>query len=157
MVCRESEMIKLERTTSDNPDFMGLVRLLDADLAVRDGSEHAFYSQFNRIDSIKYVVVAYMDSKSVGCGAIKEFSPGVMEVKRMFVTPQARNHGVATRILLELERWAREMNNQRCILETGKRQPEAIGLYTRNGYHAISNYGQYQGVENSLCFEKLLI
>jgi GNAT superfamily N-acetyltransferase len=150
-------MVTLLRTNSDNQDFINLVRLLDADLAVRDGSEHAFYSQFNKIDSIRYVVVAYMRSKPVGCGAIKGFSPGIMEIKRMFVMPEVRNNGVATRVLMELERWAKEMSNRSCILETGKRQPEAIGLYTRNGYRAIPNYGQYKGMENSLCFEKQLM
>ena len=55
-----------------------------------------------------------------------------------------------------LEKWARELSCTRCILETGKRQPEAIGLYKRNGYRLIPNYGQYAAVENSVCFEKEL-
>lgn len=133
-----------------------LVKYLDADLAVRDGDEHAFYSQFNKIDRIRHAVVAYADSTPVGCGAIKEFSRDAMEVKRMFVTPQARKLGVATKVLGELEKWAKELHYKRCILETGKRQPEAISLYEKNGYRLIANYGQYQGVENSLCFEKVL-
>ena len=154
MVDGQNKMTKFVRTDSNNQDFVDLVRLLDADLAIRDGSEHSFYSQFNKIDSIRYVVIAYEDSKPVGCGAIKQFSPGVMEIKRMFVIPQARKLRVGSGVLLELERWAREMDNKRCILETGKRQPEAIALYTHNGYRAMSNYGQYKGVDNSLCFEK---
>lgn len=133
-----------------------LVKYLDADLAVRDGDEHAFYSQFNKIDRIRHAVVAYDNSTPVGCGAIKEFSPDAMEVKRMFVSPQARNLGVATTVLGELEKWAKELHYKRCILETGKRQPEAIALYEKNGYRLIPNYGQYQGVKNSLCFEKML-
>ncbi|HJZ39393.1 MAG TPA: hypothetical protein VJ203_03440 [Bacteroidales bacterium] len=40
------------------------------------------------------------------------------------------------------------------MLETGKRQPEAIELYKKSGYKLTPNYGQYAGVENSLCFEK---
>ena len=133
-----------------------LVKYLDADLAVRDGDEHAFYSQFNKIDRIRHAVVAYDNSTPVGCGAIKAFSPDAMEVKRMFVSPQARNLGVATNVLGELEKWAKELHYKRCILETGKRQPEAIALYEKNGYCLIPNYGQYQGVEHSLCFEKIL-
>ncbi len=133
-----------------------LVKYLDEDLAVRDGDEHAFYSQFNKIDRIRHAVVAYNNSAPVGCGALKEFSPDAMEVKRMFVLPQERNLGVATKVLGELEKWARELHYKRCILETGKKQPEAIALYEKNGYCLIANYGQYQGVENSLCFEKML-
>ena len=52
-------MIQLIRTTSDNQDFIGLVKLLDADLAIRDSEDHSFYAQFNKIDKIKYVVMAY--------------------------------------------------------------------------------------------------
>lgn len=37
-------MIRIIRTDSDNQDFTELVRLLDADLAERDGNEHAFYA-----------------------------------------------------------------------------------------------------------------
>lgn len=147
-------MIKLTRTNSDNPDFIELVRHLDADLAKRDGEEHSFYAQFNKIDKIKYVIVAYDDDKPVGCGAIKEYEPGVMEVKRMFTFPSHRGKGIASRVLTELETWAAELNYLTCVLETGKKQPEAIALYKKNGYHLIPNYGQYAGVENSVCFEK---
>lgn len=149
-------MIYLKRTNSDNPDFITLVRLLDADLAIRDGEEHAFYAQYNKIDSIKHVVLAYESGMPLGCGAIKEFEPGTMEVKRMFVSPEGRKKGIATQLLAELEDWARELSYNRCILETGLKQPEAIGLYRKNDYGQIPNYGQYAGVENSVCFEKQL-
>ena len=142
------------RTDSDNPDFIGLVRNLDADLAQRDGADHSFYSQFNKIDKIKYAVVAYEDNIPVGCGAIKEYNPDAMEVKRMYTLPANRGQGVASRILKELEIWATELSYARCLLETGKRQPEAIELYKKNGYRLIPNYGQYAGIENSVCFEK---
>jgi GNAT superfamily N-acetyltransferase len=128
--------------------------LLDAELAERDGSENAFYAQFNSIDKIKYAVIAYDDGGAVGCGAIKEYSQGTMEVKRMYTRPAARGRGIATLILKELEKWARELQSERCILETGLRQPEAIRLYQKNGYQIIPNYGQYAGVENSVCFAK---
>ena len=149
-------MIQLTRTNSEDPDFKSLVNLLDADLAIRDGSDHSFYAQFNKTDLIKHVVVAREEGKPVGCGAIKEFGPGIMEIKRMFVLPDHRNKGIASRVLRELESWAAELNYSGCILETGKKQPEAINLYIKNGYMSIPNYGQYAGIENSVCFEKKL-
>lgn len=149
-------MLYLKRTNSDDPDFVALVRLLDADLAIRDGEEHAFYAQYNKLDKIKHVVLAYEDEKALGCGAIKEFEPGTMEVKRMYVLPEGRNKGIASQVLAELEEWARELSYTRCILETGLKQPEAIRLYKKNSYQLIPNYGQYAGVENSVCFEKVL-
>lgn len=147
-------MINLIRTDSDNPDFIALVKLLDADLAKRDGADHSFYAQFNKIDKIRHVVLAYDNETPVGCGAIKQFAPDAMEVKRMYILPGHRNKGIATIILSELERWAGELSYARCVLETGKRQPEAIELYKKNGYKVIENYGQYVGIENSVCFEK---
>jgi len=147
-------MINILRTSSENHDFIELVRLLDADLAIRDGDKHTFYDQFNKIYNIRYVVVAYENNIPAGCGAIKEYKPDSMEVKRMYVLPEHRKKGIASKILAELEIWARELSYSKCILETGQGQPEAIELYKKNGYTLIPNYGQYAGVENSLCFEK---
>ena len=150
-------MVQLIRTNSDDTDFITLVKKLDAELAERDGKDHSFYAQFNIIQTIKYVVVAYEDKKPVACGAIKEFDRDTMEVKRMFTLSERRGEGIAGKILNELEKWASELHYKRCVLETGKRQPEAIALYKRNGYNIIPNYGQYVGVENSVCFEKYLM
>lgn len=149
-------MIRTIRTNSDNLDFIQLVKHLDAELAERDGKDHAFYAQFNKIDKIKHVIVAYENDKPVGCGAIKEYAPDTMEIKRMYMSPESRGKGIASRVLRELEGWASELSYEKCILETGKKQPEAIGLYEKNGYRTIPNYGQYAGIENSLCFEKHL-
>jgi GNAT superfamily N-acetyltransferase len=149
--------INLLRTDSDNADFRELVALLDADLSVRDGDEHAFYAQFNKIDKIREVVVAYRDEKAVGCGAFKPYAAKAAEIKRMFVRPEARGRGVAGQILAELESWAKELDFAECVLETGLKQPEAIGLYRKSGYRVIPNFGQYAGVENSVCMRKAII
>jgi putative acetyltransferase len=149
-------MIHCIRTDSENENFRSLVRELDADLKIRDGEDNAFYSQFNKIDKIKYAIVAFDGEVPVGCGAIKEYTPDMMEIKRMYVPVNRRGQGIASLILKELEDWAAELNYKKCILETGKKQPEAIELYKKNGYRIISNYGQYANVENSVCFEKVL-
>lgn len=149
-------MLTFIQTDASHPVFVSLVRLLDADLRVRDGEEHAFYSQFNKIDSIPYVILAYDEGKPVGCGAIKPFSPTQMEVKRMYVMPEYRSKGIASQILHRLEAGCKEMHIFHCVLETGTKQPEAIHLYEKSGYTRIPNYGQYLNVENSVCFEKRL-
>ena len=149
-------MIKILRTDSQHPDFVSLVAQLDAFLAELDGEEHAFYNSLNKIDTIKNVIVVYEDDKPIACGAIREFSLSVMEVKRMYTIPGYRGKGIATQVLNELEKWAAELNYEKCVLETGIRQPDAIHLYTREGYKRIPNYGKYINVENSVCFEKEL-
>jgi len=149
-------MLKLLRTNSEDHDFIQLVKLLDIELAERDGDDHAFYDQFNKIDKIRHVLVLYDNDRAVGCGAIKEFDNGTTEIKRMYTLPMCRGKGFATKILFGLITWADELNYDRCILETGKKQPEAIRLYEKNGFIRIPNYGQYATIENSVCFEKKL-
>jgi GNAT superfamily N-acetyltransferase len=146
----------IKRTVSADADFIKLVRLLDAELAKIDGDEHSFYAQYNKVDKINHVVLVYTDDVVVACGAIKPYSPNVIEVKRMFTLPQFRGKGLASLVLKELETWAAELGYQQCILETGKRQPDAVTLYKKNGYQVMENYGQYAGVSNSICFSKNL-
>lgn len=149
-------MYQIIRTDSTNKDFQALVTELDKDLAIRDGEEHDFYHQFNHIDAIKYVVLAYENEIAMACGAIKEYAGDTMEVKRMFVPLEQRGKGIASLVLAELEIWAKELGYTKCILETGVMQPEAIRLYQKNQYSQIPNYGQYAEVANSVCFEKLV-
>jgi len=148
--------MKIIRTTSENQDFQNLVKQLDIYLAKMDGDEHDFYHQFNKIDMLKNCVVIYDNDEAVACGAIKELDSNFMEVKRMFTIPEKRGKGLASAILKELETWTKELGHKKTILETGKRQTKAVELYNKCGYKIIPNYGQYIGVENSVCFEKEL-
>ena len=147
---------RIIRTNSQDEQFVALVRLLDADLRIRDGEEHDFYAAYNKIDSIAHVVVAYFEDIAVGCGAIKKFDDQTIEIKRMYVRPEQRGKGIAGEVLRELESWAVELGFGEAVLETGKKQPEAIRLYEKSGYNLIPNYGQYQGVDNSVCMKKSL-
>ena len=149
-------MSALKRTTSDDADFINLVILLDQDLKIRDGLEHFFFAQFNKLDSIRNVVVYYSDNIPVGCGAFKKYDAQTVEIKRMFVKEEFRRNGIAGKILKELESWAKESGFSACVLETGKKQPEAIRLYQNSGYEIIPNYGQYENVENSVCMRKVI-
>jgi GNAT superfamily N-acetyltransferase len=148
--------MKFLRKTGADSDFAGLVSHLDAYLADKDGRDHDFYNQFNGISGINYALVYYFGEKPVACGAIKEYGNDAMEVKRMFTLPEYRGKGIACNLLAELESWATELGAKRVVLETGKKQVEAVRLYERSGYCRIPNYGQYVGIENSICFEKLL-
>ena len=144
------------RTNSDNKDFQELVKALDLDLKIRDGDDHAFYAQFNKTSTLNYALVAYDDDIPVGTGALRHYGDGLVEIKRMYVPPQVRGRGIASAILQELEKWSQELGYKKCILETGKNQPEAIALYKKLQYSIIPNYGHYVNVDNSVCFEKTL-
>ena len=147
-------MFLIQRTDSDNIYFRELVAMLDTFLAERDGQDHAFYTQFNKLDNIKNIVVCYENDEAIGCGAFKKYDDTTVEIKRMFVKPLHRAKGAATKVLQELEQWAIENNFTSAILETVKNQPEAVALYKKNGYTIIPNFGQYKDVENSICMLK---
>jgi putative acetyltransferase len=149
-------MAELLRTNSSNIHFQDLVKLLDADLRIKDGDDHAFYAQFNKLDKINHVILALFESVPVGCGAFKTYSEQTVEIKRMFVHPDFRGRGIAQQILKGLEKWATEIGSQICVLETGQKQSDAIQLYLKMGYQKIPNYGQYEGIENSICMKKEL-
>lgn len=147
-------MYRLIRTNSDHQDFKKLVQQLDRDLAIKNGEINDFFAQYNKLDLIKHVVMAYMDEEPIGCGAIKQYEENTVEIKRMFVPLKKRGNGIASRILQELEQWAKELGYKKCILETGDKMTEAIGLYKKHAFIVIPNYGQYADISNSICFEK---
>lgn len=149
-------MIELVRTNSENTDFIRLVKKLDDYLKTVDGDDHEFYNQYNNIDVLNHVIMAYSNGSPLGCGAFKAFNNDAVELKRMFIRPESRGRGTATKILKGLEIWAKELFYTSCILETGKRQIEAANFYKKNGYTIIPNYGPYKNITNSLCFKKTL-
>lgn len=149
--------IQIKRTTSKNSDFIQLVNSLNSYLSVVDGDDHEFYDQFNGIEQLDHVVVAYDQQRAIGCGAFKEYDAKSIEIKRMFVAPEARGKKLGTAILSQLEQWAKEEGYTRSLLETGARMQDAVALYVNNGYELIPNYEPYKLMDNSRCFRKPLI
>lgn len=144
------------RTTSENNDFRKMVNALDEDLNQRNGDIQRQYDQYNKIDKIKHAIVIYVDEKPVGCGCFKLFDNKTVEMKRMFVLPEMRGRKLAAKLLQELETWAVEEGFTKAVLETGLRQVEAQHLYSVAGYSGTENYGQYIGMEDSICYVKEL-
>ncbi len=152
----QAHSIEIVRTNSDNPVFRNLVDALDADLNIRNGDVQRQYDRYNKIDNIKHAVVIYAEGKPVGCGCFKKFNESAVEIKRMFVFPEMRGKQLAAQMLQELENWAVEEGFTASVLETGRRQVEAHHLYERAGYSLTENYGQYVGMEDSICYRKEL-
>jgi putative acetyltransferase len=145
--------MELIRTNSDNPDFKMLSSLFDDYLVGIDGDESEFYAFYNNVQ-LDTVLLVYENLEVVGCGAFKKFDVNTAEIKRMFVHPNHRNKGIAKFVLTELELWANELGFTSFILETSPKLTNAIALYEKTGYQLIPNYGQYIGVENSICMKK---
>jgi putative acetyltransferase len=147
-------MIRLFRSDSQTKDLHTLVNQLDNELAERYGEAQTFFDQFNALDGIRNLVIAYDSELPVGCGAFKPYSQNEVEIKRMFVLKEYRGNGIAGAILHELESWAAELSFTHAVLETGVNQQEALRLYSREGYSRIANFGQYEGVDLSICMKK---
>lgn len=147
---------QFKRTNSEDPDFVNLVNLLNDDIRITDGDDFDFYFQFNALDTIKQVIVVYEHNIPVGCGALRGYSDNTVELKRMFVHHDHRRKGIAILLLGELEKWAAESGYATAILETGIKQTAAIALYKKTGYSVIPNYGQYAGLDSSVCMSKPL-
>ena len=141
------------KTNSENSDFKNLSALFDEYLVDIDGDEREFFAHYNNVQ-LDHVLVVYDEERAVGCGAFKKYEEDTAEIKRMFVLPEARGKGIANMILTEIESWAIEQGFAHFILETSPKLHHAIALYTKMGYQFIPNYGQYIGVENSVCMKK---
>jgi len=141
---------------SSNTDFRKLIELLDMDLNKRYGEQQKQYDKHNKVDSINDVIVIYKDGLPAACGAFKEFDAKTAELKRMFVVQENRRQGLARMIIGKLEELAKDRGYQYMVLETGKKQIEAINLYKYCGYNIISNYGPYIDNDNSICMKKEL-
>lgn len=107
----------INKTDSSHKDFQDLVKLLDADLAIRNGEDQAFFDQFNKLDTIKNCIVVYINEVPAACGAFKKFDEETVEIKRMYTHPDFRKKGLATAIVNELETWAKELNYKKAVLE----------------------------------------
>jgi GNAT superfamily N-acetyltransferase len=146
--------IKVVKTTSENPDFLGLITALDKSLWERYPELKTNYWGNNVIEFNDNVVVIYLEDAPVACGCFKKYDKKTIEIKRMFVSPDARGLGLAQRILKELELLGKDQEFSISVLETLYKQNEAISLYQKVGYSIVDNYEPYVGLQNSICMRK---
>ena len=148
--------LEIVRCTTGAPQFQELILGLDADLRDRYGEVQALYSPHNKVAEIETAVVALESGRTVGCGCFKLHAPLTIELKRMYVIPEARGRRIAGQIVSELEAWARDLGHTTAVLETGTLQHEAVALYTRCGYVRIPNFPPYDQLPASICMKKTL-
>lgn len=155
--------VRIEVRSYDHPDAAKLI-----DAVQRENAERYGTPDETPVDPGEFAgqrgtfLVGYVDGTPVACGGwrvchVAGSGPeGDAEIKRMYVAPDARRSGYAQRILAELERTALAAGHRRAILETGDKQPEAIGLYRKLGYADIVKFGHYADEPESLSLGKAL-
>ena len=158
-------MLELRTRGYDHPDVDVLVAAVQREYVQRYGDEDA-----TPVDPAEFApprglfVVGYRRGRPVACGGwrARDAGPevglrdGDAEVKRMFVPVVHRGRGYAREVLAELERTAAAAGRRRVVLETGTRQPEAMGLYRSAGYTPMTRFGVYRHSPNSRCYAKIL-
>jgi GNAT superfamily N-acetyltransferase len=141
----------------DDPAGTALRTAQRAEMDARYGSDDHEPGAVPSADDIDLFLVAVgRDGRAIGCGALRQLDAASVEVKRMYVVPQARGTGVATGILRALEAAAVERGWVIVRLETGTAQPDAQRFYEREGYRQIPLFGSYVGANLSVCYERRL-
>lgn len=159
--------LEIKQTRFGAPAARTLVAAAQADLATRYGE-----SDQSPVEAIEFdppeggFFLAYLGGQPVACagwrtlshfyGDESEFGDDVAEIKRMYASPTVRGTGVATSLLTAVEDAARTHGMRRIVLETGRRQPEAMRFYEKHGYLAIPSYGYYKDEPDSVCYSREL-
>jgi GNAT superfamily N-acetyltransferase len=149
--------IEIRAARFDDPEVQKLVSDALADLAVRYGGsgDDTPVAATDFEPPAGQFLVAVADGELIGCGGWRAHGADA-ELKRMYTAPTARGRGVARRVLAAVEASARAHGCRRLILETGDKQPEAVGLYTSSGYELIDNFGYYRDEPGVLSYGRVL-
>jgi GNAT superfamily N-acetyltransferase len=153
-------MLGLEIRTSalDAPEALALNEALQQEYVVRYGGRDR-----TPVDPEEFTPplgafrLAWLDGRAVACGGVRVIEPGLAEIKRMYVEPDARGRGIARALLAELEAEAVRLGCTRVRLETGTRQPEAMALYESVGYQPMPSYGIHQDSPCNRCYSRALV
>jgi GNAT superfamily N-acetyltransferase len=157
-------VLTLRPTPLDQPDAAALVALLQAHyVEIYGGHDDTPHAAAEFVPPRGYFVVGYVDDVAVACGGWRArdeddppLRPGDAEIKRMFVHPAQRGRGLARAVLADLEAAAVRAGRLRMVLETGDRQPAAIGLYVSAGYAPMAPFGTYRDTEAGRYYSRAL-
>jgi GNAT superfamily N-acetyltransferase len=153
-----SETITIARAELTSKVSRDLIASLNAeltDLYPEPGANHFQLGVEEVADGRGSFLVIYRGGVAVGCGALRLLDADTAELKRMYVSPEARGKGLGRRLVAALEAEARALGVRRLVLETGVRQAAALALYRATGFQPIPLFGEYRlSPETSICLGK---
>jgi putative acetyltransferase len=146
-----NKMLRIEQASSGDQIavahelFREYAKALSVDLAFQD-----FTSELQELPG-KYVppagrlLLAYYNDNGVsellaGCGALRPLSAAICEMKRLYVRPEFRGHGIGRSLTLSLVAAAREIGYRAMRLDTLPEMREAHKLYEELGFREIGPY-----------------
>ncbi len=147
----------IERSDIRSSTALALIAALNAELTglyPEEGATHFRLDAQEVAHGRGAFLIACRAGVPIGCGAVRRIDERQAEVKRMYVSPVERGHGVGRALLAALEAQARRLGLTRLVLETGTRQAVAIALYESAGFSRIAPFGEYVGSPLSVCMAK---
>jgi GNAT superfamily N-acetyltransferase len=155
----ERASVEIRSEPFEGPAAQGLVASFEADIAERyEGWAPVGVGAGATAQDFQppkgNFLVAYLDGRPAGCGGLKQLDPQTVEIKRVYVRPDARGRGVSRALLEALEEAARAAGYALIRLDTGANQPEALKLFQTSGYDPIPDYNNNPWA--SYWFEKRL-
>ena len=148
--------MELQFVTAKSADFRALAAMLDAYYFELVGDIQLRYAEPNRPENMDALAVVYENGIPIACGAWKAVDRQTAELKRIYVLPEHRRRGVASRMIQQLESHAAFHGYRQMILETATTTLDSQRLYLDLGYRRVAYYGSPAGAENCLCFIKEL-
>ncbi len=148
--------MELQFVTAKSGDFRALAAQLDAYYFELVGDIQLRYAEPNRPENMDALAVVYENGQPIACGAWKAVDGDTAELKRIFVLPEHRRRGIASRMMQQLESHAAYHGYRKMILETATTTADSQKLYLSQGYRRIDYYGSPAGAENCMCFIKEL-
>lgn len=148
--------IQLQFVSGNHPDLIQLSSELDTflNIAIGGESKREKYKQFNRLDTMDYVILAYDEEVPVGCAALRQYSENEIELKRVFVRTEYRKQHIGKHMMEHLISHAQMLGYSRMLLETGEFLKASVNLYKQLGFEKIQNYGAYANIQESLCMSR---
>jgi GNAT superfamily N-acetyltransferase len=156
---RDQTSLTVQRTDILSSAARSLIEALNAELSScypEEGACHFRLDADEVADGRGAFLIAARFGKPIGCGAVRRIDERTGELKRMYVSPEERGHGIGRAILAALEVEAKTLGIARLVLETGVRQSEALALYQRAGFSRIDPFGEYVASPLSVCMAKEL-
>jgi putative acetyltransferase len=151
--------MRIEPTDPESDSAQALIAMSDTYMTALYPAESNHLESASALKAPNVLFLGcFVQDQLVGCGAVKILSDEGRygELKRVFVLESHRGKGYSKAIMEKLEGHLKSSGIALARLETGIRQPEALGLYKRLGYIERAPFGAYADDPLSIFMEKRL-